>query len=72
MATVTLEYNYCDIQAQRTLEYIMSLGFFRPATKTVKVETISEKRKKLDNELKNYMVDLSGFKFDREEANLYE
>jgi len=50
----------------------MSLGFFRPATKTVKVETISEKRKKLDNELKNYMVDLSGFKFDREEANLYE
>ena len=71
MATITLEYNYSDIQAQKTLEYILSLGFFQPA-KIGKEETISEKRKQLDNELKNYMVNLSGFKFDREEANIYE
>jgi hypothetical protein len=71
MATITLEYNYNDIQAQKTLEYILSLGLFKPAN-TGKEETVSEKRKKLDDELKNYMVDLSDFKFDREEANVYE
>jgi hypothetical protein len=31
-----------------------------------------KKREKLDQELKNFMVDLSGFKFNREEANSYE
>ncbi|MCL2041667.1 MAG: hypothetical protein FWG84_06485 [Bacteroidales bacterium] len=32
MATVTLEYNARSIQAQKTLEYILSLGFFRNIT----------------------------------------
>ena len=32
MATVTLEYNTRSIQAQKTLEYILSLGFFRNIT----------------------------------------
>ena len=71
MATITLEYNNSDIRAQKTLEHILSLGLFKSAN-TGKDESISEKRKKLDKELKNYMIDLSGFKFDREEANLYE
>ena len=71
MATVTLEYNYSDIQAKKTLEYILSLGFFRPASNGKEV-SLSEKRKNLDHEMKNYMVDLTGFKFDREEANIYE
>ena len=71
MTSITLEYDYCDIRAQKTLEYILSLGFFKPAM-VAKEEAISEKRKRLDNELKNYLVDLSGFKFNREEANIYE
>ena len=71
MAKITLEYDFNNVQAQRTLEYILSLGLFKPAITGGK-ETISEKRKKLDRELKNYLIDLSGFKFSREEANIYE
>jgi len=44
---------------------------FKP-TMTDKVETIAVKRKKLDSELKKYTVDLSNFKFIREETNIYE
>ncbi|MDR0796714.1 MAG: hypothetical protein LBE79_11820 [Tannerella sp.] len=71
MATITLKYDYCDIQAQKTLDYILSMGLFKPVVNGVE-ETISQKRKKLDNELKDYLVDLSDFKFSREEANIYE
>ena len=71
MATITLEYDYSDIQAQKTIEQILSLGLFK-STKIGKEDTIAEKRKKLDRELKNYTVDLSNFKFNREEANIYE
>ena len=71
MATVTLEYDYSDIKAQKTLEHIISLGLFKPAANDKK-NSISEKRKRLDSELKNYTVDLSNFKFSREEANTYE
>ena len=71
MATITLEYDYSDKQAQKTLEHILSLGLFKPL-KTGKEETIAEKRKKLDSELKNYTVNLSNFKFSREEANVYD
>jgi len=71
MAKITLEYDFCNVQAQKTLEYILSLGLFTPAVSN-NVETISEKRKKLDINMRNYLVDLSGFKFDREEANSYE
>jgi len=71
MATITLEYDYSDIKAQKTLEHILSLGFFKPAM-TGKAETLAEKRRKLDSELKNYTADLSNFKFNREEANIYE
>jgi len=34
--------------------------------------TSAEKREKLNMELKDYLIDLSSFKFDREEANTYE
>ena len=71
MATITLEYDFRNMQAQRTLEYILSLGFFKP-TVIGKKESPTEKRKQLDNELENYLVDLSNFKFNREEANNYE
>jgi len=71
MATITLEYNYGDLQAQKALEYIISLGLFKPIMDGKKI-SLSEKRQNLDNELKNYMVDLSMFTFNREEANNYE
>ena len=32
MATITLEYNTRNIQAQKTLEYILSMGFFKSVT----------------------------------------
>ena len=62
MERITLEFNSRDIQAQKTLEYILSLGFFKTG-ESGKKETIAEKRKQLDYELKGYMTDLSGFKF---------
>ena len=71
MATITLEYDVADTQAQKTLGYILSLGLFKPNLAD-KMETLSEKRQRLNRELKGYLVDLSGFKFNREEANVYE
>ena len=32
MATITLEYNPRNIQAQKTLDYILSMGFFKSIT----------------------------------------
>jgi len=32
MATITLEYNTRSIQAQKTLDYILSMGFFKSVT----------------------------------------
>jgi hypothetical protein len=32
MATITLEYNTRNIQAQKTLDYILSMGFFKSVT----------------------------------------
>ena len=32
MATITLEYNTRNIQAQKTLDYILSMGFFKSIT----------------------------------------
>jgi hypothetical protein len=71
MATITLEYDLGNAYAQKALEYILSLGLFKPSI-AGKRETIKKKRKALDRELQNYLVDLSDFKFDREEANIYE
>ncbi|MCL2027229.1 MAG: hypothetical protein FWG79_01960 [Bacteroidales bacterium] len=73
MTNITLEYDFNDVKTQKTLDYILSLGLFRPVNTIASIdEFISEKRKKLDNDLKNYLVDLSEFKFNRDEANIYE
>ena len=37
MATLTLEYNARNVQAQKTLEYILSMGFFKIATTNQKI-----------------------------------
>jgi len=71
MAVITLEYDYSDSQAKKALDYILSLGIFKPAI-AEKEDPISVKRKKLDRELENYLFNLSGYKFNREEANIYE
>jgi len=71
MATILLEYDFSNFQAQKTLEYIISLGLFKQAIVNEE-ETMLAKRKKLDTELKNHLIDLSNFKFNREEANTYE
>ena len=36
MATITLNYNARDVQAQKTLEYILSMGFFTTEPKVKK------------------------------------
>jgi hypothetical protein len=36
MATITLNYNTRNVQAQKTLEYILSMGFFTIKTKREK------------------------------------
>ena len=36
MATITLNYNARNIQAQKTLEYILSMGFFTTEKKVKK------------------------------------
>ena len=73
MENLILEYDYQDVYAQKTIDYILSLGLFKTSVSGKdKSENISEKRKKLDLELTNYMVDLSNYKFNREEANIYE
>ena len=33
MATITLEYNVRNTQAKKTLDYILSMGFFKTVTK---------------------------------------
>jgi len=71
MASRTLENDFRNTQVQRTLEYILSLGLFK-SPPINREETLSEKKRKLVHELKNYLVDLSGFKFNREGANIYE
>ena len=32
MASITLEYNARSVQAQKTLDFILSMGFFKPVT----------------------------------------
>ena len=71
MATITLDYDIRNVHAQKALEHILSLGLFQ-STVIGKDESITEKRKKLDKELDNYLIDLSNFKFNREEANIYD
>ena len=73
MATIILDYDARNMQAQKALDFIMSMGIFKTRKDSaVKIESLSAKRKKLDEELGKYLIDLSGFKFNRDEANDYE
>ena len=74
MATITLDYDVHNTQARKALDFILSLGIFRTSEKAiVREETqLMHKRKELDKALDNYLIDLSGYKFDRDEANNYE
>ena len=50
MAKVILEYNARSIQAQKTLEYILSVGFFRniTTTQTVKKSRLEQSLEDVD------------------------
>jgi hypothetical protein len=73
METITLRYNSNNLQAKKALNYLLSLGLFTPEKeKSLPERSFLEKRKKLDKELDKYLIDLSGFKFNRDEANNYE
>ena len=50
MATITLEYNARSIQAQKTLEYILSVGFFRniSANQAVKKSRLEQSLEDVD------------------------
>ena len=73
MATITLEYNSNNLQAKKALDNLLSLGIFTAQKGKVQSQnSFSEKRKKLDKDLNKYLIDLSGFKFNRDEANNYE
>ena len=73
MATITLDYDAHNTQAQKALDFIMSMGIFRMSkSETIKAESLLEKRKKIDKIFDNYLIDLSEFKFNRDEANDYE
>jgi len=73
MATITLDYDARDVQAQKALNFILSTGIFKTSNyNAAKEESLLEKRKKLDKELDKYLIDLSDYKFNRDEANNYE
>ena len=73
METVVLKYNSRNLQAKKALNDLLSLGVFTAQKERIQPKmSFSERRKKLDNELDKYLIDLSGFKFNRDEANDYE
>jgi hypothetical protein len=57
MASITLEYDYGDVNTQKMLEYVLSLGLFKPAVTGKNEETVFEKRKKLGEMLKKASKD---------------
>ena len=73
MATITLDYDVHSQQARKALDFILSLGIFRTSERaTLKEELRSKKREQLDKELNSHLINLSSYKFDRDEANNYE
>ena len=49
MATITLEYNARNIQAKKTLDYILSMGFFK---------TVTQKQNLTKNRLEDSLEDI--------------
>ena len=73
MATITLDYDVRDMQAQKAVDFILSMGIFKiPNNSAVKEESLLEKRKRVDKIFDKYLIDLSEFKFNRDEANNYD
>jgi hypothetical protein len=73
MATITLDYDGRNSQAQKALDFILSLGIFSTSNNSAqKKESLLKKREELDRELDKYPIDLSNYKFNRDEANDYE
>ena len=73
MATITLDYDARNVQAQKALDFILSMGIFKTTKENAtQAESLLEKRNKLDKELDKYLIDLSDYKFCRDEANDYE
>jgi len=70
MATITLDYNPKSVNAKKTLQYILEMGLFKLQTSSlVHTTALSERRQQLDKELDKYPIDLSDYKFNRDEAN---
>ena len=42
MATVTLRYDACNLQAQKALDFILSLGLFQKKEKTLKLSRFEQ------------------------------
>jgi len=73
MATIILDYDTRNAKAQRALDFILSLGIFKiQQDAAVKIEPLSVKKEKIDKIFDSYLIDLSKFKFNRDEANNYE
>jgi len=73
MATVTLNYDARNVQARKMLDFILSTGAFKTIEDDkTKAESLLKKRKKIDKIFDNYLIDLSEYKFDRDEANDYD
>ena len=73
MATITLDYDARSVLAQKALDFILSMGIFKTSNnEKVKTESLSQKREKVDKIFDKYLIDLSGFRFNRDEANNYD
>ena len=73
MATIVLDYNARNVQARKAIEYILSLGLFKPQKHIIeKKETLSERTEHIDKIFEKYLIDLSDFKFNRDDANNYD
>jgi len=73
MATIVLDYNARNVQAKKAIEYILSLGIFKAQKHIIEEkETLSEKNEKIDKIFNKYLIDLSDFKFNRDDANNYD
>ena len=70
--TITLSYDAQNSIAQKTLEYILALGLFKKQEIEYSTEKMSNEKKKIDKIFDNYLIGLSNFKFNRDEANNYE
>jgi hypothetical protein len=74
MATITLDYNTRNRQARKALDYIISTGVFKTHTNSTTITKASQpaKQKRIEKLFAPYLIDLSDYKFNRDEANNYD